>query len=178
MRGAGVRANIFNPPNEVNLLDMLADEGYDVFLENWRASTELPANKWDLDLAGINDHPAAVQKVCDLTGSDICKAIIHCQGSTSFMISAILGLVPQVKTIVSNAVSLHPVVPSWSRVKLVVVLEMISPVTDFLNPRWDDESPDLRSRFFKALILMTHLEKDTYVGKFVSFTYGSGFPAL
>ncbi len=178
VHGAGVRANIFNPPNETNLLDMLADEGYDVFLENWRASIELPANKWDLDLAAQNDHPAAVQKVCDLTGSDSCKAIIHCQGSTSFMISAVLGLVPQVKTIVTNAVSLHPIVPSWSRVKLDVVLELISPVTDYLNPRWGDESPDLRSRFFKTLVLMTHFEKDTKVGKFVSFTYGSGFPAL
>lgn len=62
VHGAGVRANIFNPPNEINLLDMLAEAGYDVFLENWRASTELPANKWDLDIVAKNDHPAAVQK--------------------------------------------------------------------------------------------------------------------
>ena len=39
------------------------------------------------------------------------KAVIHCQGSTSFTMSAVAGLVPEVKTIVTNAVSLHPVVP-------------------------------------------------------------------
>jgi hypothetical protein len=178
VHGAGVRANIFNPPNEVNLLDMLAEAGYDVYLENWRASTEFQANKWDLDVVAKNDHPAAIEKVCEVSGSDKCKAIIHCQGSTSFMISAVEGLVPQVTTIVTNAVSLHPVVPSWSRVKLDVILEMAGLITDYINPRWGDDAPDFRSKLFKALVLSTHFEKDTTVGKFVSFTYGAGFPAL
>jgi len=178
VHGAGVRANIFNPPNKVNLLDMLADAGYDVFLENWRASTEFQANKWDLDVVAKNDHPAAIQKVCEVSGSDQCKAIIHCQGSTSFMISAVEGLVPQVTTIVTNAVSLHPVVPAWSRVKLDVILEMAGLITDYINPRWGDDAPDFLSKFFKALVVSTHFENDTTVGKFVSFTYGAGFPAL
>ena len=178
VHGAGVRANIFNPPNEINLLDMLADAGYDVFLENWRGSIELPPNKWDLDVVAKNDHPAAIQKVCEVTGAVNCKAIIHCQGSTSFMISAVLGLVPQVKTIVTNAVSLHPVVPAWSKVKLNVILEMVAPATDYLNPQWGNDAPDLRAKFFKGLVLATHYEKDTTVGKFVSFTYGAGVPAL
>lgn len=178
VHGAGVRSNIFNPPNAVNLLDMLAQAGYDVFLENWRASTEFEPNKWDLDVVAKNDHPAAIQKVCDVSGSSQCKAIIHCQGSTSFMISAVLGLVPQVTTIITNAVSLHPVVPWWSRVKLDVVLEFAGLITTYLNPRWGDEAPDFRSKFFRALVLATHFEKDTRVGKFVSFTYGAGFPAL
>ena len=52
------------------------------------------------------------------TGATDVKAIIHCQGSTSFMMSAIAGLVPQVKTIVSNAVSLHTVVPKDGEGKL------------------------------------------------------------
>jgi hypothetical protein len=178
VHGAGVRANIFNPPNEINLLDMLADAGYDVFLENWRASTEFGPNKWNLDVVAQNDHPAAVQKVCEISGSKTCKAIIHCQGSTSFMISALEGLVPQVTTIVSNAVSLHPVVPNWSKVKLDVILEMASLITDYVNPKWGDDAPDFKSKFFKALVLATHFENDTTVGKFVSFTYGAGFPAL
>jgi len=178
VHGAGVRANIFNPPNEINLLDLLADAGYDVFLENWRASTEFEPNKWNLDVVAKNDHPAAVQKVCAISGSKTCKAIIHCQGSTSFMISALEGLVPEVKTIVTNAVSLHPVVPGWSKVKLDVILEMASLITDYVNPKWGDVAPDFKAKFFKALVLATHFEKDTAVGKFVSFTYGAGFPAL
>jgi hypothetical protein len=34
------------------------------------------------------------------------------------MMSAVAGLVPQVTTIVANAVSLHPVIPAWSRLKI------------------------------------------------------------
>ena len=48
------------------------------------------------------------------------KAVVHCQGSTSFAMSAAAGLLPEVSTIVSNAVSLHPRVPGVSNVKLRV----------------------------------------------------------
>jgi poly(3-hydroxyalkanoate) synthetase len=118
VHGAGVRANIFNPPTEKNLVRMLAEEGYDVWLENWRASIDLEPRQWDLDQAALYDHPAAVKKVCQIAGTKEIKAIIHCQGSTSFMISSVLGLVPEVKVIVNNAVSLHPVVPKLSVIKL------------------------------------------------------------
>jgi len=178
VHGAGVRSNIFNPPNKNNLLSELAKAGYDVWLENWRGSTECKINQWNLDLVAENDHPAAVAEVCRLTGYSNIKAIIHCQGSTSFMISAIKGLVPQVKTIVSNAVSLHPVVSAFSEFKLNVILPLIKPVTDYLNPHWGDHPPDVKAKLFRGLVKLTHWENDTDVGKFVSFTYGTGFPAL
>jgi hypothetical protein len=178
VHGAGVRSNIFNPPNARNLIDVLEEEGYDVWLENWRGSMECETNEWDLDVVGNNDHPAAVQTVCSISGSASLKAIIHCQGSTSFMISLMKGLVPQVKTVISNAVSLHPVVPAFSRFKINYVLPVVKPVTKYLNPQWGDNPPDLKAKFFKTLVTMTHWEKDTNVGKFVSFTYGSGMPAL
>jgi poly(3-hydroxyalkanoate) synthetase len=114
VHGAGVRANLFRAPVETTIVDALIDDGYDVWLENWRASIDLPPNEWTLDKAALYDHPAAVKTVVEQTGSDEVKAIIHCQGSTSFMMSAVAGLVPQVKTIVANAVTLHPVVPKFS----------------------------------------------------------------
>ncbi|AEV31746.1 hypothetical protein Oweho_0733 [Owenweeksia hongkongensis DSM 17368] len=178
VHGAGVRADIFCPPNEQNIVEMLADDGYDVWLENWRASIDLPPTEWDLDVVARNDHPAAVQKVLELTGSKNLKALIHCQGSTSFMISVALGLVPQVTTIVSNAVSLHPKVPGFSRFKLNVLVPIVHQLFDFLNPQWAKEAPDFKTKLMKAVVKMTHWEKDTDVGKFVSFTYGSGMPAL
>ncbi len=85
-----------------------SSEGWDVWLENWRASIDIPHNHWTLDQAAVYDHPRAVQTVCTQTGASEIKAVIHCQGSTSFMMSALAGLVPQVTTIVSNAVSVHP----------------------------------------------------------------------
>ena len=178
VHGAGVRSNIFNPPNGKNLLNVLSEAGYDVWLENWRGSIECIKNEWDLDQVAQNDHPAAVQEVCRVTGASSLKAIIHCQGSTSFMISAVNGLIPQVKTIVSNAVSLHPVVPHFSEFKLNYIVPLVKPITKYLNPKWGDDAPDLKAKAFRLLVKLTHPEDDTDVGKFVSFTYGTGFPAL
>ena len=110
VHGAGVRANIFRAPSGRTLVDVLVDEGWDVWLENWRASIDVPPRRWTLDDAAVHDHPAAVRTVLEHTKADEVAAVIHCQGSTSFMMSAVSGLVPDVSVVVSNAVSLHPVV--------------------------------------------------------------------
>lgn len=178
VHGAGVRANIFNPPTAENIISVLAREGYDVWLENWRGSIDLEPNPWDLDQAGLYDHPAAVKKIIELTGAKEIKAIIHCQGSTSFMISAVLGLIPEVSLIISNAVSLHPVIPRFSKFKINRLLPLIKQAFRYLNPQWGIYAPDFKTKFLRFLVLLSHPERDTPVGKFVSFTYGSGFPAL
>src|SRR6266508_1446776 len=95
VHGAGVRANLFRAPVETNVVDALIAHGYDVWLENWRASIDLPPNEWTLDQAAVHDHPEAVKTVVRETGWDDVKAVIDCQGSTSFMMSAVAGLVPQ-----------------------------------------------------------------------------------
>ncbi|MBC7745603.1 MAG: esterase [Flavobacterium sp.] len=178
VHGAGVRSNIFNPPNGKNLLHVLSVAGYDVWLENWRGSMECQKNEWNLDQVAFNDHPAAVQEVCRVTGAKKIKAIIHCQGSTSFMISAVNGFIPEVETIVSNAVSLHPVVSSFAALKLNYIVPLVKPITKYLNPQWGDHASGLKEKAFQLLVKFTHREKDTNVGKFVSFTYGNGYPAL
>jgi hypothetical protein len=178
VHGAGVRGNIFNPPTEKNLVRCLMEEGYDVWIENWRGSIDLPPNEWDLDQVANFDHPAAVQKVTELTGAKEIKAIIHCQGSTSFMISAIKGIIPEVKVIISNAVSLHPVVPPYSLFKLWGYIPLVRHFYTYLNPQWGLHAPDFKSKFLRLIVKASHHEKDTLVGKFVSFVYGAGFPAL
>ncbi len=178
VHGAGVRANIFRPPVETTLVDFLIDNGYDVWLENWRASIDLPPNPWTLDQAALYDHPEAVRTVVAETGAKEIKALIHCQGSTSFMMSAVAGLVPQVTAIVSNAVSLHPVVPSFSEFKLRFTLPFLRLLTKELNPRWGIDAPTLPAKLVSLLVALTHHECDNAVCKQVSFTYGSGFPAL
>jgi poly(3-hydroxyalkanoate) synthetase len=102
VHGAGVSARIFSPPTERTMIDALVDAGYDVWLENWRASVDLPPNQWTLDQAAVFDHPHAVKRVVEETGHERIKAVVHCQGSTSFFMAAIAGLTPQVTTIVST----------------------------------------------------------------------------
>jgi hypothetical protein len=98
VHGAGVRAEIYRPPIEHTLVDALLDDGFDVWLLNWRSSIDLRPVAWTLDDAAAYDYPAAVRLILARTGAETLKAFVHCQGSTSFVISAISGLVPEVTT--------------------------------------------------------------------------------
>jgi pimeloyl-ACP methyl ester carboxylesterase len=178
VHGAGVRANIFRAPVSENLVQRLVREGYDVWLEQWRASIDLPFCRWTLDQAALYDHPKAVAKIVEETGWPCLKAVVHCQGSTSFTMSALAGLVPQVDTIVSNAVSLVPVVPRFARAKLNWALPVLHRMTECLNPRWGDEVADFSEWLIRSAALLVHHECSNAVCKMVSFTYGAGFPAL
>jgi hypothetical protein len=178
IHGAGVRSNIFRAPVRENLVERLVREGYDVWLEDWRASIELPPCDWTLDQAALYDHPRAVEKILAETGRERLKAVIHCQGSTSFTLSALAGLVPQVDTIVSNAVSLCPVIPAFSRFKLRFTLPLLHRLVDNLNPQWGEHAPDWKAQLIRLAALATHPERESAVSKLVSFTYGAGRPAL
>jgi pimeloyl-ACP methyl ester carboxylesterase len=178
VHGAGVRAEIFRPPVERTLVDVLLDAGYDVWLANWRASIDLPPRDWNLDQAAAHDHPALVRAVLEQTGRDSCQAVIHCQGSTSFMMSVVAGLLPEVTTVVSNAVALHPVVPLWSHLKIYKMAPLLSKVLGGIDPRWGDRPPGRTQAALVLAVRAVHHECDNPVCKMVSFTYGAGFPAL
>ena len=178
VHGAGVRANIFRAPVETSFVDFLIERGHDVWLENWRASIDVAPNEWTLDDAAVHEHPAVVQTVVRETGVDSINAVIHCQGSTSFMMSAVAGLVPQVKTIVANAVTLHPVVPPFSRVKLRFAVPALSAMTPYVSPGWGVHAPGLLAKALTGFVRLTHHECDNTVCRMVSFVYGTGFPAL
>lgn len=178
VHGAGVRANIFRAPVKTTIVDALIEQGYDVWLENWRASIDFAPNLWTLDQAALYDHPQAVKKIIAETGASEIKAIIHCQGSTSFTMSAIAGLIPEVKVIVSNAVSLHPVVVKWSLTKIIYLVPLVKLMSQYLNPHWGVEAPTLIAKLVTLITNLTHHECNNAVCKQVSFTYGTGFPAL
>lgn len=178
VHGAGVRAEIFRPPVEVSLVDALLADGWDVWMLNWRASIDLDRVPWTLDDAAAYDHPAAVRHVLEQTGAETLKAIIHCQGSTSFAMAAAAGLLPQVDLIISNAVSLHPVLPRWSRVKIGPLRSALQHVTPRLDPSWGDDPDSATARLLRVGVELAHHECDNRVCHLVSFTYGSGRPAL
>lgn len=178
VHGAGVRGNIFNAPNRMNLIHMLLDHGYDVWLNNWRASIDLEFNEYDLDQAAVYDHPAAVRRILGETGYDELKAVIHCQGSTSFMISLVTGLVPEVRAVVTNAVSLHPVVPRWSAIKLSYLLPVLRPVLTHVDAQWARKPTGFWPWMVNGMAQLAHREPDTPVGRLASFMFGAGFPAM
>jgi hypothetical protein len=179
VHGAGVRANIFRAPSGRTLVDALLDEGWDVWLENWRASIDIPRRRWTLDDAAVHDHPYAVKTILHHTKADEVRAVIHCQGSTSFMMSAVAGLVPDVSVVVSNAVSLHPVVNRMARLKLRYVVPPTARALGYLDPQWGKSGgPWLLPKLITAIVNVTHRECHNPVCKLASFTYGTGEPTL
>lgn len=179
VHGAGVSATLFRPPVKTTFVDALVEAGYDVWLENWRASDDVPQDSnWTLDDAARFDHPEAVKKIIEETGCETMKAVVHCQGSTSFTMSAVAGLVPSVDTIVSSAVALHPVVPRWSRLKLKYAIPASSRFTDAIDPSQGDRPKGRFNKLLTAFVRATHRECDVTACRMVSFTYGAGFPAL
>ncbi len=178
VHGAGVRAELFRPPVERTIVDALVADGWDVWLFNWRASIDHDPVPWTLDDAAAYDHPAAVRHIVAETGAASVKAIVHCQGSTSFCMSAVAGLLPEVDLIVSNAVSLHPVIPPFARFKIQTLRPAMQGLTPYLNPAWGDGPTSAFSWAARTAVLATHRECDNAVCRMVSFTYGSGRPAL
>ena len=181
VHGAGVRATIFRAPVRHTVVDLLLDAGYDVWMENWRASIALRGNPYTytLDQAAVYDHPFAVRKVAEETGvSEGIKAVIHCQGSTSFMMSAVAGLMPQVSAVVSNAVSLHPVVPTVANLKLRFAVPLVARLTPYIDAQWGVTQPTLLARALDLFVRATHHECDNPVCKWSSFMWGVGFPTL
>lgn len=178
VHGAGVRANIFRPPVATSFVDYLLEHGYDVWLENWRASIDLAPCEWTLDQAALYDHPAAVKTVLEKTGAKTMQAVIHCQGSTSFAMSAVAGLVPGVSTIVSNAVSLHPIVPWITQQKLSLTTPLMAKLTRYVDARWGEQAPGLIPKLLQAFVKLTHHECNNGVCRMSSFIFGVGFPTL
>lgn len=178
VHGAGVRANIFLPRAYPTVAQVLSDAGYDVWLLNWRASIELPPNPWTLAQAAANDYRPATDLILERTGAKSLKAIIHCQGSTSFMMAIVAGLLPEYTDVVSNAVSLHPIVPPLARIKYRISLPTVGRLVDYLNPQWGVSAPAGMPRLIDWYVRAMHHECNNAVCKHSSFAFGAGFPTL
>jgi hypothetical protein len=188
--GVSVPPNMFEAPIAETVVQRLAREGYDVFIETWRGSTSAQRNQFTLEQVAVNDHVAAVAKVLELSGAERLKAVVHCQGSTSFMMALVCGLLPEVTHVVSNSVSLHPVVPPRAALKLRVVGPIVAWLTDYLDPqsgRWTFGLKDLFSRHplraartlllttpLRIWVALTHHDCHSMVCRMSSFCYGEG----
>jgi pimeloyl-ACP methyl ester carboxylesterase len=179
VHGVGVRTEIWRPPTPRTLVEALVDDGYDVWMETWRASMDVSHNTWNLDQAAVLDHPLAVRKVVELTGADSIQAIAHCQGSTSLMMAACAGLVPEVRTIVSSAVSLHPVMTGIGRLKLMYVIPIVSRLLGYMDPQWGEHgAPWVLPKLMTAYAKASRRHCDNGVCKVSSFMFGGSDPTL
>lgn len=175
IHGTGVRGDIFlGARPSSSLAGRLVAEGYDVWLENWRASIDLPPHPYSLDEGAAFDHPAAIARVLEETGAETLKAVVHCQGSTSFVVTALAGLAPQVTDVVSSAVSLHPMVPFGCRVKMRFVSPFAAAMAPGLSAQWGARAPTPFSAGLARWARLLRRECDDPVCAVANYMYGTG----
>lgn len=146
--GSSVAGSIFLPVGvKETIVHRLARKGYDVWVENWRGSLGHARREYSLDEAAALDHPRAVEYIAERTGSPSVKAVVHCLGSSGFMLALASGRLHehvQVPRVVSNSVSLHPVVPLGSERKLRAFAPVLNRLVPYLDPRWASDQPSGR----------------------------------
>jgi hypothetical protein len=93
--------------------------------------------------------------------------------------AACAGLVPEVRTIVASAVSLHPVVPRVAKLKLSYVVPLVSRLTGYLDPQWGiGDPPWILPKVVTAYCKVSRRKCDNGVCKVSSFMFGAGDPTL
>jgi hypothetical protein len=175
LHGTGVRAEIFyGAPLPDSLVDALVRSGFDVWLGNWRGSIDLPECEYTLDDVARFDHPALVATVLNETGAQTLKAVVHCQGSTSFALACAGGLVPEVTDVVSNAVSFHVDVPRLSKLRMKLLLPGMRLGFPGFDPQWAIRPTAFRARLLALVARAVRRECREPVCQMANFTYGVG----
>jgi cholesterol oxidase len=117
--GLGVSSKIFSIDTiETNLLEFLYAHEYDVWLLDFRASTDLPAaqTQFSADDVALQDYPAAVAQVRELAQAESVQLVAHCYGATTFGM-ALLGGLQGVRSGVFSQIGPHVVAPTITRLK-------------------------------------------------------------
>jgi hypothetical protein len=174
--GLAMRANSFyDAPSRPTLVDALVDEGYDVWVENWRTSIDLPAEDYTLDGAAVYDHPAAIRKIRSETGVEHLSAVAHCMGSASLAMSVVAGLADELRTVVSSAVSLDVDLDPRSKRRLATVL----PISSLLlrmrgaDPQWAARAPTVKAASLARLAQLAIRDYENPLNAAATFIYGS-----
>ncbi|MER8839689.1 alpha/beta fold hydrolase [Mesorhizobium sp. M0913] len=115
VHGLGVSSRIFSTDTiETNLLEFLYAAGYDCWLLDYRASTELQycREQWDADVVAKYDYEPTIAYVRQKTGQDTVQVLAHCYGAMTFSIAMLSGLA-HVRAAAISQISIHAVVPWW-----------------------------------------------------------------
>ncbi|MES2950536.1 MAG: GMC oxidoreductase [Pseudomonadota bacterium] len=119
VHGAGVGSNIFSTDTiSTNLLEYLYNNGYDVWLLDFRVSILLEASSQqsDGDQIARYDFPAAIQQIQQATGANDVQCVVHCYGATTFFMSLLAGL-QGVRSVVCSQIATDLVVPEATTLK-------------------------------------------------------------
>ena len=183
--GSGVRAEMYyGQPVGPSCAEHLLGLGYDVWVESWRASIDLPPNDYTLDHAAMIDHPRAVQTILGVREQEgdarpTLKAVVHCQGSISFMMAAVAGQIDdRVTHIVSSAVSLFIDVTESTWLKQRLAMPLVGSLFEGLDAQWGIRPITPAAAVFAAGAKRMERRCGNPSCQVANFMYGSGWDVL
>ncbi len=105
--------SMLTPTIHPNLVELLLDNGYDVWLFDYRAGIDLPSadTQFTVDDIAYLDWPRAVDEVLRVTGAGSVQVFGHCVGSVSLLMALLdgeNGMQGKVRSAVCAQFSLHP----------------------------------------------------------------------
>jgi cholesterol oxidase len=109
-----------------NLAEHLVQNGYDVWLFDYRASIDLPSSGtgFSLDDIARDDWPTAVAEVRRVTGAGTVQALGHCVGSASLLMALADGM-DGVRSAVCMQFPLHPVTSNLNTFKATMKVDRL-----------------------------------------------------
>jgi triacylglycerol lipase/cholesterol oxidase len=186
MHGLTTSTDMYIMPEHQNLVNHLHSEGFtDVWSLEWRGSSRFTYNlmphRYTIDDIAKHDMPRALDFIREKCGPDVQIHIIcHCVGSLSLMTSLAAGYssFKNIKSIISNSVSLTPRVRWQSLIKLLVgpnIMEYLFGYA-YISPRMAYFPGPGFGKWIYWMERMIRTECKEPACHLVSFMWGWGFP--
>src|SRR3954468_23866639 len=160
---------------EKNWVQYLGEQGYDVWLRDYRASPDLPSSwtQFTVDDIALRDWPAAVETVRRATRAGSVQARGHCVGALSLFM-AIGGGLQGLRSAMFSAAAGHPIPAAGNQVRAHVRLSTLFKTlgVEGLNTDYDPDSlPDRAVEALMKAVPFRHVY-DHPVARRIYFIYG------
>jgi pimeloyl-ACP methyl ester carboxylesterase len=155
----------------------LGEQGYDVWLLDYRASPDLASSlsQFTVDDIAMRDWPAAIGHIRAQTGADSVQALGHCVGGLSLFM-AIGGGLDGLRSAIFSALAGHPIPTPANRLRAAIRLATIFRRVgiDGLNTDYTGSLPDRAVDAVMRILPFKHVH-DSPVGRRIYFIYGDVF---
>lgn len=185
LHGLTTSTDMYIMPEHKNLVSHLHNQGFnDVWSLDWRGSCRhiynLSPHRYTIDDIANYDIPPAIEKIRSLCGEDVnIHVICHCVGSLSFMSSLAAGRIQGIKSVISNSVSLSPIVRWQTRLKLIFGPTILEYVLRYLyiSPKLAYLPGPVVGKWLYWMERSMRKECKEPACHMISFMWGWGFPA-
>lgn len=185
VHGLTSSSDMFIMPEHENFVQHLLGQGFgDVWTLDYRGSCRFPYNlqrsRSNFDDIALFDHPAALAELRRHVGNRRIHIVAHCVGALTMSMALFGGSIDGIRSMIVNSVSLTPVVPAWSRIKLALGPWAADNLlaAEYFNPAWRRQPGWSPGKLVAWAADLVHRECDSPECHMLSFMWGSGYPAL